>query len=84
MFTIPESLKPSKIYFPKNPISDMQLDRLKVLLAWVEAFNKSVKDNKLVEIEANRDEDGIIAKSRAHLIELSDTKSNKTVSEHFF
>lgn len=33
MFTVPESLKPSKIYFSENPIPDMQLDRLKALLA---------------------------------------------------
>lgn len=32
MFTIAESLKPSKIYFSENPIPDIQLDRLKVLL----------------------------------------------------
>lgn len=47
---IPEELKPSKIYFSKNPTSNLILDGLKVLLTQVEAFNKFIKDNKPIEI----------------------------------
>lgn len=82
--TILESFEPGKMYFSENPAPELLLDGLKILLAWVDAFNKSVKDNRPVDIEVDGDEDGITSGSRAHPIELFDVGFNEIINELFF
>lgn len=72
------------MYYSENPVLDLLLNRLKILLIQVKVFNKSMKDNRLVEIEADGEEDRIIFRLRAYPIKLPSTISNEIVNKFFF
>ena len=80
--TVPEGPKPGKVYFSKNPASDLILDNMKVLTAQVKAFNILLESNEPVEVgdgDANKDTTG----EKSHLIKVSNDGINKAVSDLF-
>lgn len=77
-----EDSKQKKIYFSKNLILDFMFDRIKILLTQVEAFNISLKRNKLIEIRDNINKN--ITRAKSYLIKVSDNETNKAVNDLFF
>lgn len=81
--TIPKSSKPNKRYFLENFILNLLLNRLKILFALINTFNKFIKDNRPINIKVNKDKDRIIFRLKTYLIKLFNIDSNKIVNKLF-